>query len=314
MDDLYEALEKYLQLRRALGFALVEAEIHLRKFLKFLEQEGVDYITTELARRWATAIPSAGARSTEPAARLRSVRLFAQYRSGTDSRTEIPPKDLLPCKYTRAIPYIYPQEEVRSILRASRDLRPLTGLRGSTMATLFGLLAVTGLRVSEALALDEHDVDLEQCVIHVRFAKFGKSRLVPIHPSTATALDDYRNQKTKFHGSPRTTAFFVDEKGKRLPYHSPRYAFVVVSRRIGLRGPTDSHGPRIHDLRHTFAVRTLIRWYREGCDVGARELPKLSTFMGHVHWSDTYWYITAVPELMALAVERLEKAWGGTMS
>lgn len=307
MSDLQKALDEYLELRRALGFKLADPERHLRKFFTFLECEGAEWITTDLARRWATLSPNV--QPAEWAVRLRAVRLFAMYRRATDSRTEVPPQGLLPHRSRRTTPYIYSSNEIVAVLEAARRLVSPSGLRGSTMSTLFGLLAVTGLRIGEARTLDNSDVDLDGGILHVRQGKFGKTRLIPLHPSTSAALNCYICRRDRLQ-SPKSEAFFVNDEGKRVSYDSIRRAFVNVSRQVGLRGRADTHGPRLHDFRHTFSVRTLIGWYREGRDL-ERELPKLATYLGHVHWADTYWYITSVPELMGLACDRLEQAIGG---
>ena len=187
------------------------------------------------------------------------------------------------------------------------------GLRARTYSTLFGLLAVTGMRVkSEALALNREDVDWVRGVLIIRGTKFGKSRLVPIHPTTQRALRRYARFRDQIYPKPKTKAFFVSQRGARLGYYGVLATFVRLSREIGLRGPSDSHGPRMHDLRHRFAVRTLLRWYREGVDV-EKHIHKLSTYLGHVKVTDTYWYLSGVPELLQLAMGRLEHTTGGSL-
>jgi integrase len=213
----------------------------------------------------------------------------------------------MPIRYQRKPPYIYSDQEIACILGEAARLASRWGLRALTFTTLFGLLAVTGLRVSEALGLDLDDVDLEGGVLTVRHAKFGKSRFVPVHNSTSKALRRYARHRDSLIANPTSPAFLLAEGGTRVTQDSARYNFVVVSRAIGLRqsghGTQYGHGPRLHDMRHRLAVSTLVRWYREGRDV-ERELPKLSTYLGHVHVADTYWYIEAVPELLQLATER----------
>lgn len=309
MTDLSASLDDYLKLRRALGYKLSDAERHLRKFIAFLEVMGEKRIITELALRWATSSPNV--QPAEWTARLRAVRHFARYRSCWDPRTEIPPEGLLPHRHERATPYIYSSGEIAALIGAARQLPPIDGLRGWTVSTLLGLLAVTGLRVGEALALDRQDVDLAQSVLHIRQTKFGKSRLVPVHRSTRDALSDYIASRDGMFPRPDGPWFFTANEGWRLSYCAARNAFVRASRQVGLRSLGDTHGPRLHDFRHSFAVRTLIRWYRQGRNV-EHELPKLSTYLGHTHWADTYWYLTSVPELMKLASDRLEKALGGS--
>ncbi len=309
MGALHESLEEYLAVRRGLGSQLREPAGHLRRFVDFLDREGAAVITTELALRWATE--PAGAIPATLAQRLTDVRLFASWLSATDPRTEIPPRGLLPGHYRRKPPYIYSDEEVERIVREAGQLFPPSGMRAETYATLFGLLAATGLRVGESLALDRADVDLNAGILTVRHAKFGKSRFVPVHESTREALRRYAQRRDLLVLSPASPAFLLSPRGTRVTQCSAQYNFAVVSRAVGLRQPAGGqrhgHGPRLHDLRHRLAASTLVRWYREGRDV-ERELPKLSTYLGHVHVADTYWYIEAVPELLRLATERVTGA------
>jgi len=310
MSELHAALEEYLAVRRALGFKLCSVERFLQRFVDFVEQQGATVITTKLALQWATQ--PAQAQPAHWAARLGMVRRFAQYRRALDSRTEVPPPDLLPFKVRRPAPYLYSDDEVRRLIRAASQLRSASGLRARTFVTLFSLFAVTGMRTSEPLQLDRDDVDLNHGVLTVRDTKFGKSRYVPMHASTQRALRGYVRHRDRLCALPQSPSFFISERGTRLTQWCLRWTFVKLSREIGLRGPGDSHGPRLLDFRHRFAVNTLIRWYRSGVDV-ERHLPELSTYLGHVHITDTYWYLSAVPELMHLAARRLERtARGGT--
>jgi len=305
MSTLRDAVDTYLTLRRKLGSKLRLPGAYLHRFVDFLEGEGATTITTELALRWAKA--PADATPATWARRLDDVRRFASWLSATDPRTEVPPRGLLPHRYQRRRPYIYTDEEVESILREATRLLSSSGLRGHTYTTLFGLLAATGLRVAEALALDRDDVDLRAGLLMVRRGKFGKSRFVPIHDSTSRALRRYARRRDRLCPRPVSAAFLLAERGTRVKHCSASYNFAVVSRAVGLRPPTSGrrhgHGPRLHDMRHRLAVKTLLRWYREGRDV-ERELPRLSTYLGHVHVADTYWYLEAVPELLQLATER----------
>ena len=304
MSGLQKAVKDYIDMRRALGYKLREAALLLRDFVSFLEKQRVSYITIPLALQWAQQNPAA--RPAEWARRLTCVRCFARHWSATDPRTQIPPWGLLPHRPSRARPYLYTDEEVRLLLKAALQLG---GLRGLTYYCLFGLLCVTGVRISEALNLRTRDVDLVQRVLVIVGTKFGKSRLVPIRPSTRKVLSDYvRSRHQDFDRD--LDYFFVSKRGNRLDGGQVRRTFYALSRQIGLRGPTASHGPRLHDFRHRFAVGTLIHWYRSGQDV-ERLLPVLSTYLGHVHVNDTYWYLTACPELMGLAVKRLERRWEG---
>lgn len=310
MSELHAALEEYLSVRRALGVKLRLAGRLLKSFVDFAEREGASVITTDLALRWSTR--PADVQPAQWANRLGIVRRFARYRNATDPRTEVPPPDLLPFRFQRPMPYLYSDEEVSRLLKAARQLPPATGLRPHTYATLFGLYAATGMRTNEPLHLDREDVDLVQGVLTVRGTKFGKSRYVPIHPSTQQALQNYAERRDALCPHSQAPSFFVAEHGTRLTESSVRWTFVKLSRQIGLRGPDDSHGPRLHDFRHRFAVNTLLQWYRGGHDV-ERHLPALATYLGHTHVTDTYWYLTAVPELLNLAALRLEQAKGGRL-
>jgi integrase len=208
-----------------------------------------------------------------------------------------------PHRFHRKPPYLYTDEEIARLIAAAKKLRSRQGLRAATYATLFGLLAVTGMRMSEPLAFDRDDVDLTRGILIVRRTKFGKSRLIPVHASTWEALRRYRAIRDRI--CPCAPSFFVSERGKRLTSERVWWTFVQLSHQIGLRGPADRHGPRLHDLRHRFAVETLLGWYRAGLNV-EQHLPELSAYLGHAHVNDTYWYISAVPELLQLATLRME--------
>jgi integrase len=273
----------------------------------FAEQQGAAHVTTDLALRWAQQPP--GAQPATWALRLGVVRRFAVWLSASDRLTEVPPAGLLPWRYRRKRPYIYSDVEIEGLVRAAGRLPSATGHKGQTFSTIFGLLAVTGLRVSEALALDREDVDLQEGVLRIRRTKFGKSRLVAVHDSTRQILADYARARDRVIQRPASVAFFLSEKGDRVTEWATRYTFAKVSREVGLRQPTTNcrhgRGPRLHDMRHRFAACTLLGWYRAGIDV-EREIPKLATYLGHVHVNETYWYIEAVPELLGLATRRLE--------
>jgi integrase len=300
-----EAVEAYVEIRRSLGFKLLETKASLIKFASFLEQRGAAHITVSLAMEWAQQEKTA--RPAEWARRLSFIRGFARHWSAHDPQTEVPPSGLLPHRPGRAHPYLYSDDEVRQLLEAALQLPSAHGLRGPTYRCLLGLLAVSGLRISEARNLKTDAVDLNEGILTIRGAKFGKSRLVPIHPSTRTVLSDYASRRDRFLAR-RPESFFVSGRGTRLDGADVRRTFYYLSRQIGLRGASDSHGPRLHDFRHRFAVKTLVQWYRSGQDV-ERRLPILSTYLGHVHVADTYWYLTACPELMGLAVQRFEDYW-----
>jgi integrase/recombinase XerD len=301
---LEQALNDYLRIRRSLGYRLREPESLLRNFIAFLQAERVSYITRQVALRWATQ--PAKAQPATWAGRLGILRRFAIWHSATEPRTEIPPAGLLPHRYRRKPPHIYSDEEIEIVLRESQQLPSLNGLRARTYTTLFGLLVATGMRVNEALGLNRVDVDLERGILYIRRTKFGKSRYVPVHASTVAALKKYAEVRDRVFPAPLIPAFFISEKSSRITEWMARYTFAKLSQRVGLRASAKGHGhgPRLQDMRHRFAARTLIHWYRAGLDV-ERELPKLSTYLGHVHVNDTYWYLEAVPELLQLATDRL---------
>jgi len=308
MNTLREATEEYLNMRRALGFKLREAGARLLDFVTFMEQHRASYITNKLALTWAQQSPTVQASTW--AQRLCFVRGFARYRSATDPRTQIPLEGLLPFRPQRAQPYFYTDAEIQNLLRAALKLPGSNGvLRPWTYHVLFGLLSVSGMRLGEVCNLELQDVDLKAAVLTVRGAKFGKSRLLPLHASTCNVLADYLVRRERFWTArPNSPYLFVSNRGNRLDAAEIRRTFYALSRQIGLRGFADSHGPRIHDLRHRFAVKTLVHWYRAGEDA-ERRLPILSAYLGHVHVADTYWYLSAWPELMREAMRRLERRW-----
>jgi integrase len=307
MSQLLQAVKEYLQLRRNLGFRLRVPGRLLHSFAAFAEQEKATHITADLALRWAQQ--PADAKPATWAVRLQTVRRFAIWLSASDRRTEVPPSGLLPYRYERKRPYLYSDAEIANLVRTAGQLPSPAGLKGRTFATIFGLLAVTGMRISEVLALDRDDVDLQEGILRIRWSKFGKSRLVPVHESTRQILADYARERDRVVPRPVGAAFFLSEGGSRVTEWSSRYNFAKVSRQVGLRSATKDgrhgRGPRLHDMRHRFAACTLLNWYRAGIDV-EREIPKLATYLGHVHVNETYWYLEAVPELLELAARRLE--------
>lgn len=293
-------------MRRSLGFKLCKCGPRLFDFVTFMEQHHASYITLALALTWAKQ--PADAHPDTRAQRLSYVRIFARHRSATDPRTQVPPAGLMPFRPKRARPYLYSDREIRDLLRAALKLRHHR-LRRWTFYCFLGLLSVTGLRVGEAQNLQLQDVDLSARVLTIRGAKFGKDRLVPLHPSTCRVLARYIARRQRMWATrPASTHLFLSTWGNRLDGGDIRRTFYALSRQVGLRGPCDRHGPRLHDMRHRFASRTLLRWYRTGEDP-ERRLPTLSAYLGHVHWSDTYWYLSAMPELMGQAMSRLEQRW-----
>ncbi len=306
MNTLRQAALDYVAMRRGLGFKLQRPAPVLLDFISFMERHRAAYITVPLALAWAKQ--PADAQPATWAQRLSFVRIFARHRSATDPRTQVPPPDLLPYRPKRARPYLYSCGEIRGLLRAALQLQNHE-LQPWTYYCLLGLLSVSGLRVGEAQNLRLRDLDLRTGVLTVRNAKFGKDRLVPLHPSTCRVLTRYvaRRRRAFVNGAP-SDYLFVSARGNRLDGKSLRRIFYRLSRQTGLRAPGQRNGPRLHDLRHRFASQTLLRWYRAGDDP-ARRLPTLSAYLGHAHWSDTYWYLSAMPELMREAMSRLERRW-----
>jgi integrase len=313
MKTLRESLKDYIDLRHGLGFKMYGETRLLPRFVRFLEEHQAPHITARLAVEWAQS-PSVPVRPAARSRRLQIVRGFARYRSATDILTEVPPPGLLPYRSARAKPYLYTDEEVRRLLDAALKLPtawPSSPLRPRVFYCLLGLLSVTGLRIAEALDLELEDVDLDEGILTIRHAKLGRSRLVTIHPTTAGVLGDYLKRRERFLRSRKLTSalLFVSRSGTRLDIGRVHRAFYALSRSTGLRAPGASRGPRLHDFRHRLAVLTLTRWYQSGEDPG-RRLPVLSTYLGHVCVSDTYWYLSCWPELMREAMNRLEHRWG----
>jgi len=303
MKTLRLHLEDYLKLRRQLGYKMVEAGYLLRNFVGFAEQEGAQFISTKLALQWA-AQPNI--KAAQAGNRLGMLRRFAAYMSAHDQRTELPAQKLLPYHLRRREPYRYTDEVVRQLVDAARQVDPSNKIKGPTLSTLFALLAVTGMRVAEALALDRRDVDADHELVTIRQAKGNKARLVPLHTSTVAALRQYASMRNSVYPQPTNPSFFVWDGGNRLGYDTVNRWFLFVATQLGLRRPGDRTGPRIHDLRHYFAIGVLLNWYRAKADVEAR-LPELATYLGHTHVRDTYWYLSAVPELLKLATLRWER-------
>jgi integrase len=310
MTTLRQAVQEYVRMRRDLGYKLHAAGKALLDFITFMEHHRASYITQALALAWAQQ-PS----NVQPvywAQRLSFVRGFAYYRSATDPRTQIPAQGLLPFRANRARPYLYSDAEIRALLRAALNMtyRYERGkLRPWVYYCLLGLLSVSGLRLGEARNLEMRDVDLKAAVLTIRGSKFGKTRLVPLHHSTCEVLADYiRRRQRHWRQRPVSSYLFVSSWGNQLNNSHIHQTFYTLSRQIGLRGPSDRRGPRLHDFRHRFATRTLVRWYRSNKDP-ERKLPLLTAFLGHVHVADTQWYLSGSPELMREAMRRLEHRW-----
>jgi integrase len=299
---LRELLGDYLALRRALGYRMARPEKLLNQFLDHLDSRGETVITVAAALDWAR-LPAAGT-SNWWAYRLSAVRGFATYLHTLDPAHEVPAPDLLPQRPLRASPYLYSDAEITALMAAASTLP--TPLRRATFTTLIGLLAVTGIRVGEAIALDRGDVDLAAGRLTVRFGKFGKTRELVLHPSAVDALRRYQRLRDRLAPRTGTPALFVSLAGTRLRYCNVHHAFHRLVRVAGLTPRSVSCRPRIHDLRHSFAVHAMLDAYAAGED-GQVRLTLLSTWLGHVHPASTYWYLSASPELMAIAGQRLEQ-------
>ncbi len=304
MTRLRKAADDYIAIRRNMGFKFKDAAKLLLDFVEQLEASGSRVITTAAAVSWAQSV---GGHPNWWGKRLSVVRGFARHLRGLERGHEVPPAGLFPTRPLRATPYLYEDQDVVRLMVTARSLRIRSWAR--TMETIIGLLAVTGMRIGEVVHLDHADIDWAEAILTVRSGKFGKSRQVPLHASTVAALRAYDDQRRQLRSRLRTTAFFVSVFGGRLAYDSVHRTFHRLVLQLGPDRFSAHHGPRLHDLRHTFAVRTLIDWYRDGGDVG-RRLHLLSTYLGHADPAATYWYLSAAPELLGLAAERLQPVDG----
>lgn len=300
MNALHDRVEDYLVIRRALGFKLRGHERLLNDFVDHLERAETSTITIDLAVEWAVTWP--GVQPHRWKQRLSAARGFARYLQGLDPTVQVPPADLLPYRHHRRTPFLYTDSEIAAVLAEAGTLVPL--LRAVTFQTLIALVAATGMRIGEAIRLDRDDVDLRTGILLIRDTKFNKSRQLPLHPTTIAALQNYADQRDRLSRSPKTLSFFVSTVGTRLIDTIVHSVFVTVIGRVGLAPRAGSGRPRVHDLRHTFAVSTLRDWYRADLDV-ASKLPLLSAYLGHVGPASTYWYLQTDPELMGLAAARL---------
>lgn len=303
MSTLSTHVEDYLRLRRALGFRLEREGQLLAQFVAYLETKGGCTVTSELAITWARE--PAGAQPNHWAKRLGVVRKFAAYLQTVEPATQVPPPGVFPARRHRPTPYLWSQIDVCRLLEGARALRP--PLRAATHEALFGLLAASGMRIGEAVALQRGDLDLDAGVITIHEGKFDRSRLVPLHPSAIEALRSYAAERDRLCPRPSATAFFLSSTGTALDRSGVGKTFRKITTSIGIR--TATVHPRIHDLRHSFAVRTLIDWQRSGVSVDSH-IGALSTYLGHVSPAGTYWYLSASPELMEIAAERLHARFG----
>jgi len=302
-------VEDYVRLRRGLGYRSVTQERALRAFARsFAGHEGP--IPLELTLDWTTSTSSADPRN--PARRLAMVRGFLRHLHALDGATDVPAAGMLGPTGQRTPPHIYTDDEIAELLTAAGQLAPAGGLRPRCYTTLFGLLACTGLRISEALALSCADVDLEAGVITVRAGKRGLTRLVPLHPSAIGPLRDFASERERRHGAASPDdAFFRTEASERLSYDTAYHAFSVVRRRLGWDATGRTRAPRVHDLRHRMVVRRIQTWHAQGVDVDAK-VAALATYLGHVEVRDVYWYLSAVPELMGIVADRFEAFSAGS--
>jgi site-specific recombinase XerD len=294
VSALAQAAGEYLVLRRGAGFKLAGADQLLVEFADYIDAKG-GRVTVELALEWATA--RAGSKR-QVARRLSTVRLFVRYLQAVSPGHEVPPTGLVPFHRSRAIPHLYSEGDVEELMGAARQLDP--ELKALATEIAIGLLATTGMRIGEVLALDDADIDRGQAMLRIRLAKFDKERLVPLSPSTLSALGAYQARRAVLCPEPSTGALLVTQRGTRLAYHAFWRTFKELSSQVGLPA-----GARIHDLRHSFAVATLLEWYRRGFDVHAL-MPRLSVYLGHIDPAATYWYLSGSPELLALVAGRLE--------
>ncbi|HBX10521.1 MAG: tyrosine-type recombinase/integrase [Candidatus Microthrix subdominans] len=305
MNSLYQQVEDYLSVRRALGFKLVAHGNLLVDFVDQLDQTGTSALTIEAALAWATK--PQGVQPYRWKQRLTVIRGFAIYLNALDPATEVPPADLLAYRRQRPTPYLFSDADIAALLAAAGDLG--NAPRAATYRTLFGLIAATGMRCGEALALDRDDVDLDTGVLTIRLTKFNKSRRVPLHRSTLAAVRGHLDERDRLYPRPVQPSLFVSTTGTRLADRRVRAVFADLVDQSGLKPRFGSGRPTIHSLRHSFAVATLLDWYRDGADVASR-MPLLSAYLGHVSPASTYWYLQATPELLSLAAQRLEAPVG----
>jgi integrase/recombinase XerD len=298
-------VETYLAYRRRHGFKLTIDATQLRSFACFADELGAqDHLTVALAIAWARS-----SRRPNPftwARRIEVLRGFARFCLREDPATAIPPQSLFGPAHRRLVPHIYTQAELSALLAAAKGLAPERGLRPATCACVFGLLAASGLRISEALALTRDDVDLHAGVLHIRDAKFHQQRLVPLHSSVTQCLSAYVRCRDRLVPRPLCNNFFVRDDARPANQSGILYALQSLCQQLGWRPRGDYRNHRLHDLRHTFIVRSVLRFYEQGIDVD-RAILALSTYVGHAKVSDTYWYLTGIPELMAIAAERFHQ-------
>jgi len=304
MSAMQQAADDYLALRRSLGYRLEAPGRLVGDLARYLDDLGLTHVTVDAALWWAT---SPGGSPYWHWFRLSAVRGFAGYLHAFDDRHQVPPADLLARRYQRPVPFLFTGADIAALMKAAAE-RPAR-LHALNCQALIGLLAVTGMRPGEAYALDRDHVDLAHGRLSVVNGKYGKSRELALHPSTVIALQEYAEHRDYLCPRPAAPGFFVSLSGDRLHESNTDTAFRRLVGRAGLQPRSARTRPTLKSLRHSFAVSTLIGWYRDGGDVNAR-LPLLSTWLGHVAPSSTYWYLQATPELLGLAAARLGPAAG----
>jgi integrase/recombinase XerD len=306
MTVLEQHLHEYLRLRRTLGHKLAEAHRLLPRFVTYLDEHDIAFVTIEVALAWSLEreVPVG---SVVPAHRMMVVRGFARYLSGIDPRTEVPPAGAVRQPQRRRRPFIYSDADVLALIEQARVVIPQP-LRSATYQTLIGLLATTGMRIGEVLRLDRGDLDRTEGVLRIRESKFGKSRLVPLDPTAVDALERYDHTRQQLLPEPSTNSLFVSLRGTRVIYETVWPAHRRLCELAGV-GAGSTVTPRIHDHRHSMAVKTLLGWYQDGLDVPSR-IGWLSTYLGHREPRYTYHYLSAAPDLLAHAARLLNDAQG----
>jgi integrase len=297
-------VDEYIGMRRGLGYRSPVQERALRAFARHLESRDEHHgpIPLQASLDWATATSSTD--PCNPARRMTTVRGFLRHLSALDGATEVPAPGLLGPTGHRSPPHVYSDLEVDDLLSAAAGLDPADGLRPRCYATLFGLLACTGLRIGEALALSCGDVDLAGGVLTVRAGKRGRARLVPLHPSALPPLRDYADARRRRYGPPADSeAFFRTDRSDRVSYTAANHTFRLLRRRLGWTAAGRTGAPRVHDLRHRMVVRRIQAWHAAGADVDSK-IPALATYLGHVELRELYWYLSAAPELMGIIADR----------
>ncbi len=308
MIKLKTAVDKYIQLRQSLGYKLRCEKYILYDFVRYMKKEKTDVITIDHAITWAKSRKNA--KKARWSCRLSAVRCFSKYYKIIKSESQIIPDKILSFKYERKAPYIYTDKDVINILNACNSLYPKNPIGKYTYKTLLGLISVTGMRISEAIALQEDDINFKDKYITVNKSKFNKSRIIPVSDSVIKELKKYQKKRDNYLPEIKKSSFFISVKGGRPYYSTVQKDFRKIIDSAGLNPKVGGRRQRIHDFRHTLAVRVLLMWYRNGDNV-SQKMPILSTYLGHVEPRDTYWYLSAVPELMKLTSQKLEIYLGG---